>query len=102
MKQGRNIILGADTILTGALTLGFDAAILTTLNIYPEYAFECFEHIQKGKIREAQTAQEKLNHHVRDILSHGSGDWVETMKEEFNKVNGKFNAGPFRKPKKFV
>lgn len=98
LKQGRNVILGADTIMAGAFTLGFDAAILTTLNIYPEHALECYDAIQKGKIREAQTAQEKLNQRIRDILSRGSGDWVETMKDEFNKVNGKLNAGPYRKP----
>jgi len=98
LKEGRNVILGADSVLSGALILGFDAAILTTLNICPEYALECYDYIQKGKINEARTAQDKLNRRIGDILSRGSGDWVETMKDEFNRTNGKLNAGPFRKP----
>lgn len=44
LKEGRNILLGADTILIGALSLGFDSAILTTLSICPEYSIEILKH----------------------------------------------------------
>lgn len=98
LKQGRNIILGADTVLCGALSLGFDAAILTTLNICPEYSIECYNAICNNKLREAQDAQTKLTRRICEITRNGCGDWVETMKTEFNKVNGALNCGPWRKP----
>lgn len=98
LKEGRNIILGADTILSGALALGFDAAILTTLNICPEYSIECYQGIKNFKLREAQDAQIKLTRRVLEITSRNTGDWVETMKTEFNKVNSGLHCGPHRKP----
>jgi len=97
LKPGRNILLGSDTILVGALALGFEAAILTTLNICPEFAIEAYEAMQKNMVREAATAQEKLNKRIHTILGD-NGDWVEAMKTEFNKVNGVVHAGPYRKP----
>lgn len=98
LKPGRNVLLGADTVLTGGLLLGFDAAILTTVNFCPELAVQCYDAVKKGKIDEAKVAQAKINQRVQNILSRGSGDWLETMKDEFNKVNPKLNAGPYRKP----
>lgn len=99
LKSGRNVLLGADTVLTGGLLLGFDAAILTTLNFCPEYAVKCYNAIQDSKFDEAKVAQDKLNQRVSEIVSRGSGDWLETMKDEFNRTNPKLNAGPYRKPR---
>jgi N-acetylneuraminate lyase len=98
LKQGRNIFIGHDTILVAALALGFDAAILTTLNIVPEFVITIYESILNNKLREAQEAQIKLNHRIGEITNYGKLDWVESMKTEFNKVNTVFQAGPWRKP----
>lgn len=98
MKKDRNIILGADTIFCGALTLGFDAAILTTLNICPEIIVECYDHHCHGRLREAQECQRKLTCRVDEITCREACDWVESMKLEFNKVNSSICCGPHRKP----
>lgn len=98
LKKGRNILLGSDTILWGALALGFDAAILTSLNICPEIVAEIYDHWKNNRNREGLTAQHKLNDRIKEILSQKTGEWVETMKLEFNKVQPKLNVGPTRKP----
>lgn len=98
IKEGRNIMLGADTILWGALHLGFDAAILTTLSICPEAIREIYEHFLNNNQKEGLQAQQKLNQRIKDILSKDSGDWVENMKNEFNNLNASFKVGTVRKP----
>lgn len=97
LKKGRCLFLGADTILTGALALGFDSAILTTLNMFPEYSIEIYEYMRNNKWHEAMTVQKKMNKKIWEICPRG-GDWVETMKTEFNKINTTFKIGPCRKP----
>lgn len=98
IKEGRNIMLGADTILIGALHLGFDAAILTTLSICPDAIRKIYEHYLNNNQKEALQAQRKLNEYIKDILSKDTGEWVENMKNEFNRVNASFKVGPVRKP----
>ncbi|XP_055298413.1 N-acetylneuraminate lyase-like [Sitodiplosis mosellana] len=98
IKEGRNIMLGADTILWGALHLGFDAAILTTLNICPDTIREIYEHYLNNNQKEGLQVQRKLNQYIIDILSKDTGEWVENMKNEFNRVNASLKVGPVRKP----
>lgn len=98
IKEGRNIILGADTILWGALALGFDAAILTTLSICPDIIRDIYQHFIKNNQKEGREAQLKLNNRIKEILSKDTGEWVENMKNEFNRVNSGFKVGPVRKP----
>lgn len=97
LKNGRTVFLGADTILTGAMSLGFDCAILTTLNLFPEYAIQIFEYMRTNKWQEARTVQNKMNKRIWEICPRGA-DWVETMKTEFNRTSIAFKAGPCRKP----
>lgn len=98
IKDGRNIILGADTILWGALSLGFDAAILTTLSICPEEICNIYKHFINNNQQEGLKAQRMLNRRISDILAKDTGEWVENMKNEFNHVNACFKVGPVRKP----
>lgn len=98
IKDGRNIILGADTILWGALSLGFDAAILTTLSICPEMIVDIYQHFLNNNQIEGLKAQRTLNQRIKDIMSKDTGEWVENMKNEFNKTNASFKLGPVRKP----
>lgn len=97
LKTDRTVFLGADTILTGALALGFDCAILTTLNLFPEYSIEIYECMRTNKWHEASTVQSKMNKRIAEICPRG-GDWVDTMKTEFNKINTTLKSGPCRKP----
>lgn len=98
IKKGRNIILGADTILWGALALGFDAAILTTLSICPELIRQIYDHFLDNKQIEGREAQLQLNRRIKEILAQDTGEWVENMKNEFNRTNETFKVGPVRKP----
>lgn len=98
IKKGRNIILGADTILWGALALGFDAAILTTLSICPELIRQIYDHFLDNKQKEGREAQLQLNRRIKEILAQDTGEWVENMKNEFNRTNQTFKVGPVRKP----
>lgn len=97
LKPGRTVFLGADTILTGALALGFDCAILTTLNIFPELSLEIFSYMRNNKVHEALTVQMQMNKRIWEICPRGA-DWVNTMKMEFNKINTAFKMGSCRKP----
>jgi len=97
LKADRIVFLGADTILTGALALGFDSAIMTTLNIFPEWSFKIFEFMRNNNVQDALAAQVKMNKRIFEICPRGD-DWVDTMKMEFNKVNTTFKTGPCRKP----
>ncbi|GAB0099291.1 N-acetylneuraminate lyase [Sergentomyia squamirostris] len=92
LRENRFIYLGADTILCGALAQGFDSSIMTTLNIYPEMAIEIFESIQKGDIIRAREKQKELSNVVNRILQ--DGDWVTSMKKEFNRVFHTNIGGP--------
>lgn len=98
LKEGRNVLLGADIILCGALSLGFDSAILTSLNICPEVVNEIYNHSKNGDYRSALETQMKLNGRIKKILSNGTGEWVECMKREFNSLNIPIKAGTTRKP----
>ncbi|XP_055382052.1 N-acetylneuraminate lyase A-like [Condylostylus longicornis] len=95
LKEGRSVFLGADTILSGALTLGFDSAIMTTLNIRPELAVQIMNAMSKGQIKEAQRLQKELTDFVKHTLQIGGGEWVPSMKKIFN-IERKINAGPVR------
>lgn len=97
LAPGRTVFLGGNTILTGALALGFDSAILTTLNVFPEYAVSIFENMRNNQWQEARAVQDKWNAHINQICPRGA-DWVQSMKEEFDRVNPKFPCGPCRKP----
>ena len=72
LKPNRSIFLGADTILAGALVLGFDSAIMTSLNIYPELSLQIIECIKNSDNTKALTLQRKLNDHIDTILKKGT------------------------------
>lgn len=98
LKHGQ-VFLGADTILIGALALGFDSAIMTTLNIIPEHSIKIVQHMASGKnVKEAQKLQKEINEFVQTSLFLGGGDWVTSMKKSFNNTFSNLSMGPVRKP----
>lgn len=115
LKKNRSVFLGCDTILVGALTQGFDSAIMTTLNIFPGLANEIVTLLKAEKFNEARNVQQTLNKRIKDILVNRRlclifsslylvefhffllEDWVFDMKVEFNKHRtDAFSAGPTR------
>lgn len=101
LKKGRNVLLGSDTVLSAALVLGFDSAILISLNICPEHAVSVYESVSNNNLSEARESQARLTDRVFEITQRGRLDFFESMKNEFNKVNGTFECGPWRKTKCF-
>lgn len=114
LKHGQ-VWLGSDTILAGALTLGFTNAIMTSLNINPEISIEILKLIEAGKVTEARDQQNRLNvfvaqtlkngkitaealHKVFDFKFAGNGEWVPSMKKAFNDKFKEINLGETRKP----
>ncbi|KAF2898790.1 hypothetical protein ILUMI_07384 [Ignelater luminosus] len=91
------VFLGADTIMAGAYTLGFDSAIATTLNIFPEHGQRILQCIKEGNITDAQSIQDELNAAIEAITKNGT--WVPTMKVAMNLLSP-LNLGPTREPLK--
>lgn len=90
LKPGRKVFLGSNTVFAGALALGFDSAILISLNVFPELAQEVLRAVGENRWHDAQIAQQKLTKRLTEV---GGG-----LKEEFNRVNSGFECGPARKP----
>lgn len=90
LKLGRRIFLGSNVIFSGALMLGFDSAILISLNICPELAIECYQAMQENDFPRAQTAQAKLTKRFNECGG--------SIKDVFNQINSDFDCGPSRKP----
>jgi N-acetylneuraminate lyase len=98
LKHGQ-VFLGSDTILCGALALGFDNAIMTSLNINPEVSLKIVNFMESGKVKEARAQQQLLNTFVEGALKNGNGEWVPSMKKAFNDEYGNvLNLGVTRKP----
>lgn len=66
------IFIGSDTILCGAFALGFDSAIATTLNIFPEIAQGIQASVEKENLTAARRYQKLLNEKVMEITSRGN------------------------------
>lgn len=96
LKENRNVFLGADTLLAPALALGFDSSIMTTLNICPELSMGIMRSIDNNNLTNAADVQRQLTYQVNKILL--TGDWVNDMKTEFNRVCPLLDMGPTRKP----
>lgn len=69
--QYGQVFLGSDTILAGAIALGFDCFIMTTVNIKPEFSLSIIELMEEGKVKEAREQQMKLNDFVKKALDLG-------------------------------
>lgn len=96
LKAGRNVFLGADTLLAPALAVGFDSSIMTTLNICPALSLDICRSVDAEQLAVAADKQRQLTRRVNAILL--TGDWVADMKAEFNRVLPELSVGPTRKP----
>lgn len=90
LKPGRKVFLGSNVIFSGALALGFDSAILISLNVCPELAQEIYTAVNEGRLADARAAQEKLTKRFNEM--------GPKLKDEFNRINPEFECGPARKP----
>lgn len=71
LKPGRLVFLGSPKVTTGALALGYDSSIMTTLNICPELPIKIFQLMSENRLKEAQDVQNALSRRVDEILKRG-------------------------------
>lgn len=98
LQDGLQVFLGADTILVGALALGFESAIMTSLNIIPEESIQILKLMKNGEVEKARELQMQINEFVKSALKRGGGEWVPSMKKAFNETFAGLSMGDVRKP----
>ncbi|XP_060520137.1 N-acetylneuraminate lyase-like [Cylas formicarius] len=91
------VFLGADSLMAGAFTQGFDSSIATSLNILPQFGVQILKAVQSSKLEEARKLQDKLTAACKVITKNGA--WVPTMKAAMNSLTP-INVGPARPPLK--
>ncbi|RZC40913.1 DHDPS domain containing protein [Asbolus verrucosus] len=72
------VFLGADQLMAGAYTLGFDSAIATTLNMFPQLGITILEAVKQSKLDKAKETQDILTEVCAIVTKNGP--WVPTMK----------------------
>ena len=88
------VFLGSDTILCGAIALGFESAIMTTLNINPDISIKIMEFMKAGNIEEARKQQMKLNILVNSYLEKSKLFVVnQILRFSFNSNSRKLRLG---------
>lgn len=70
LKHGQ-VFLGSNTLLCGALALGFSNAIMTSLNVNPEICFKIVELMKNEQLTEARELQYILNEWFDSLLVKG-------------------------------
>lgn len=92
LKPGRNVFLGSNTIASGALALGFESAILVSLNVCPELPQKLFTAMQEHRLTDARALQDQLTKKFNECGTPNG------IKAEFNRLNPDIDCGPARKP----
>ncbi|CAH1163291.1 unnamed protein product [Phaedon cochleariae] len=91
------VFFGEEKLLTGAFLMGFDSAILPSLNMFPQYIMDISHAIKKSKISEARKIQEELL--TRCSVINKFGSLVPAMKVAMN-ILSPVNVGLARSPLK--
>lgn len=58
--------------MAGAFVLGFDSAIATTLNVFPQLGLGILKSVQDGDISQARNLQNKLNKAIEIVTRNGT------------------------------
>ena len=96
LKNGQ-VFIGSNTILVGALALGFNSAIMTSLNVYPEPSVKMMKYFSEGDWKKAQEQQFILNDFIQSSMKK-YGEWLPSMKKSFNEQFKDIEMGEVRKP----
>lgn len=67
------IFIGSNMILAGAMGLGFQSFILSSLNVYPEFAQGIYAAMENGDLAKGQQLQRELNLKISEIVKRGNG-----------------------------
>lgn len=90
LKPGRTIFLGSNTLVSAAVALGFDSAILVSLNVCPDLSPKILAAMREQRLADACEAQAQLTKRFNEIGT--------AIKAEFNRMNPDTDCGPARKP----
>lgn len=66
-----SIFPGANASLCAAFAMGFDSAIPTTLNLYPELCLAILKGVKEGNLEEARRCQRLLNEKIVEVTKRG-------------------------------
>jgi N-acetylneuraminate lyase len=91
------VFIGSNTILCGALALGFNSAIMTSLNVNPDPAVKMMKYFNAGEWNKAQEQQRILNDFIQSCMKK-YGEWLPSMKKTFNEKFIDMSMGEVRKP----
>lgn len=58
--------------MAGAFVLGFDSAIATTLNVFPQLGLDILKSVQDGNVQKARNLQNKLNNSIEIVTKNGN------------------------------
>lgn len=98
-KNGYNLVICNDFLLTCFQSLGCNSFCSISLNIWPEQWKEMYNYMCNWKLHEAYEVQNKLWGCIKDACNNQmyTCDWIEVFKCKFNKL-ADFNVGGIRKP----
>lgn len=65
------VFIGSNTIWTAAVALGFTCAIMTPLNVKPEFSQNIVSLMKEGRVTEARAQQRLLNDFIASALKKG-------------------------------
>jgi len=88
-----SIFCGHDEIVTAALAMGADGAILASANLIPDIWQQIFAAVKRGDMAQAQALQAKIQILVRLVVRQGS---VQAVKEGLQMMG--LNVGDGRLP----
>ncbi|KAJ3648927.1 hypothetical protein Zmor_020694 [Zophobas morio] len=75
------VFLGAPQLKAGAYTLGFDSAIATPLNMFPQLGVTILDSVKQSKLDKAKQTQDALTQLCSILTKYAKyGSWVPTMK----------------------
>ncbi|XP_004527227.3 N-acetylneuraminate lyase [Ceratitis capitata] len=80
----RVIFIGDSKMLASGMLLGFEAAIMTVVNIEPALMQEIYQAMMRKDLKTAKTKQSYLNQLIRDHVTKGPSSWVADTKKWFN------------------
>ena len=92
-SRGFQVLAGTDSLILDTLKTGGTGAIAATANVVPELVVSIYENFKKGRIDDAEAAQNKLKP-LRDAFRLGTAPGI--LKEAANMIG--IRAGPSRMP----
>ncbi|KRT78490.1 hypothetical protein AMK59_8027, partial [Oryctes borbonicus] len=93
-----SVFLGTEGLMAKAYKMGYDSAIATSLNVFPQFGTKIHEYAFGGKQNEADRLQEEINRIYKCVTKYGKYK-VQSVKEAMSLFTP-CNVGPPKHPLK--